>query len=41
MPPSRLRQLYEKMPDYQTLLKHYDPFGKFRNAFLNANIYGG
>ena len=25
----------------QELLKHYDPCGKFRNEFLNTNIYGG
>jgi xylitol oxidase len=41
MPPSRLKQLYEKLPDYQALLTHYDPSGKFRNEFLNTNIYGG
>lgn len=40
MPPSRLKPLYEKMPDYQALLKHYDPQGKFRNEFLDANIFG-
>jgi xylitol oxidase len=41
MSPSRLKQLYGKMPEYQALLKHYDPSGKFRNEFLNTNIYGG
>jgi xylitol oxidase len=41
MSPSRLRSLYGKMPDYQALLKDYDPHGKFRNDFLNNNIYGG
>ena len=40
MQPSRLKQLYEKLPDYQALLKHYDPSGKFRNAFLDTNIFG-
>lgn len=41
MPPSRLRSFYEKLPGYQSLLAHYDPHGKFRNEFLNTNIYGG
>ena len=41
MPPTRLKSLYAKLPDYQALLKHYDPRGKFRNEFLNTNIYGG
>jgi xylitol oxidase len=40
MPASRLKALYEKMPDYRALLEHYDPSGKFRNEFLNTNIYG-
>jgi alditol oxidase len=40
MAPRRLQPLYEKLPDYQALLKQYDPQGKFRNAFLNTNIFG-
>jgi len=39
MPASRLRQSYEKLPEYRTLLQHYDPHGEFRNGFLDANIY--
>ena len=38
-PHSRLQQLYTKMPDYQALLGQYDPKGKFRNDFLNTNIF--
>jgi alditol oxidase len=38
VPPSRLKSLYVKMPDYQELVKHYDPRGKFRNEFLNTNV---
>jgi xylitol oxidase len=40
VPPSRLKQLYEQMPEYRALLGQYDPKGKFRNEFLNTNIYG-
>jgi alditol oxidase len=40
MSPSRLHSLYEKLPDYKELLKHYDPSGKFRNQFLDTNLYG-
>jgi xylitol oxidase len=40
MAPSHLKSLYERLPDYQALLKHYDPSGKFRNEFLNTNLYG-
>lgn len=39
--PSRLKSLYGKMPEYQALLRDYDPHGKFRNEFLNSTIYGG
>jgi xylitol oxidase len=39
MPPSRLKSLYKRMPDYQALRAQYDPTGKFRNAFLTNNIY--
>jgi alditol oxidase len=28
------------MPDYQTLIKQYDPQGKFRNQFIETNIFG-
>ncbi|MCU1319978.1 MAG: linked oxidase domain protein, partial [Edaphobacter sp.] len=38
-PPSTLRHLYPKMPTYQSLLKQYDPQGKFRNEFINTNIF--
>ena len=41
MAPSRLQSLYERLPDYKSLMAHYDPQGKFRNEFLNTNIYGG
>ena len=38
-PPSTLPRLYPKMPAYQALLKQYDPQGKFRNQFINTNIF--
>ncbi|MCZ8514024.1 FAD-binding protein [Paenibacillus filicis] len=38
MSPARLQSLYEKLPDFQQLLLHYDPQGKFRNDFLNKYI---
>ena len=40
MPPARLQSLYEKLPDFQQLLRSYDPQGKFRNAFLDTYILG-
>ena len=40
MQPASLRAQYAKMRDYQALLAQYDPTGKFRNEFINTNIYG-
>ncbi|MGI9075681.1 MAG: D-arabinono-1,4-lactone oxidase [Bryobacteraceae bacterium] len=40
MAPSPPQSLYEKLPDYRELLKRYDPSGKFRDRFLNTNLYG-
>ena len=40
MAPATLQSRYEKLTDFRTMLREYDPQGKFRNAFLNTNIYG-
>lgn len=36
MPSHRIQSLYEKLPQFRQLLHHYDPDGKFRNAFLDT-----
>jgi alditol oxidase len=38
MSPTRLQALYKRLPDFQKLLRSYDPQGKFRNAFLDTYI---
>ncbi|AXC14876.1 xylitol oxidase [Acidisarcina polymorpha] len=40
MPPSRVQQVYGNTPRYQALLKQYDAGGKFRNQFIDSNIFG-
>ena len=40
IPPAKLQSLYEKMPDFKKITTEYDPHGKFRNEFLEKNIYG-
>ncbi len=40
MPPSRLAQVYSNIPKFQALVKQYDPKGKFRNQFIDTNIFG-
>jgi xylitol oxidase len=37
--PQHLHTLYEKLPDFQQLLRHYDPQMKFRNTFLHTNLF--
>ena len=39
MSPKHLRSLYPKVPEFQELLRQYDPQGKFRNAFLDKYIF--
>ena len=39
MTPSVLHEHYEKLSDFLQLIKNYDPQGKFRNAYLDLNIY--
>jgi len=36
-----LQQRYEKIDDFKKLVAFYDPQGKFRNEFLQKNVWGG
>ncbi len=38
MSPTELKSIYKRLPDFIQLSKKYDPQGKFRNEFLNANV---
>jgi alditol oxidase len=40
MPAKDIQSRYEKLADFRQLLQHYDPQGKFRNAFLDEYIFG-
>ena len=40
LPAARLPALYPRLPDFQRLLRTYDPVGKFRNPFLDRYIFG-
>ncbi len=37
--PKELKSIYKKLPDFIQLSKTYDPQGKFRNQFLDTNIF--
>lgn len=41
MNASRIKPLYPQVARYQELLTHYDAKGKFRNRFIESNVYGG
>jgi xylitol oxidase len=38
--PAQLARLFPKLEDFKKVATEYDPKGKFRNAFLNMNIFG-
>ncbi|KAB8137445.1 FAD-binding protein [Gracilibacillus oryzae] len=38
MGPDRVKSYYEKLPEFQEIVKKYDPEGKFRNEFLDQYI---
>ncbi len=40
MAPAQLHSSYARLPEFIALSKKYDPQGKFRNEFLNENIFG-
>ena len=40
MSPAVLSSRYTRLPEFVQLCKRYDPQGKFRNEFLNTNIFG-
>jgi alditol oxidase len=40
MPHERFKARYEKLPEFVALCNEFDPKGKFRNDFLNRNIFG-
>ena len=40
MSREQLKPSYEKLPEFVALCNQFDPKGKFRNSFLNRNIFG-
>jgi len=38
--PRVLQSQYEKLADFKKLVTECDPHGKFRNGFLEHNLYG-
>ena len=40
IPPAQLQSRYPKLAAYQALINQHDPRGKFRNEFIDKNIFG-
>jgi xylitol oxidase len=38
--PGELQKRYDRLPDFKRLVAEYDPRGKFRNNYLDTNLYG-
>jgi xylitol oxidase len=38
-PPAEITRLYPRLADFKALLAELDPEGKFRNEFVNENLY--
>jgi alditol oxidase len=39
--PAKLDSRYARLGDFKSLAASYDPQGKFRNEFIDHNLYGG
>ncbi len=39
IPPAQLQSRIEKLADFKQLIQQYDPKGKFRNEFLDRNLF--
>jgi xylitol oxidase len=39
IPPAQIQARYARLEEFKAQLKHYDPTGKFRNEFVNTNLY--
>ena len=37
--PAKLQSRYARLGDFKELVKHFDPSGKFRNDFVQTNLY--
>jgi len=41
LPPAQLQSRYARLREFEGQLKQYDPAGKFRNSFIDTNLYSG
>jgi len=41
LPAEKVQDEYPRLAEFKALVKHYDPAGKFRNAFIDTELYKG
>ncbi len=41
LPPTRVRQVYPNIPQFSALIQQFDSGAKFRNQFIQDNLFGG
>jgi xylitol oxidase len=41
MPPPTVQARNARLPEFRALLRAHDPGGKFRNPFVERNVFGG
>ncbi|HUN83813.1 MAG TPA: FAD-binding protein [Terracidiphilus sp.] len=41
IPPAKVQAQYARIGEFKELVRHYDPSGKFRNQYLDTNLYAG
>jgi xylitol oxidase len=39
IPPARIQAQYARLAEFKASLQRQDPTGKFRNEFIDANLY--
>jgi xylitol oxidase len=39
MAPGKIQSRYKQLPAFKELLKQHDPDGKFRNAYIDRNLF--
>ena len=41
IPPQQIQSEYTRLPEFKAFLNRHDPTGKFRNEFLQTNLFAG
>ena len=39
LPPAQMQAQYTRLANFKEMLKNHDPDGKFRNEFIESNLF--